>query len=277
MRRLICTAAAANCAGALFSCGGQVTRTTPTGSGGSQNTSTLNATSAQSTWIGTNGFGATATYTTTSDTPALPPIVVEPLDPSVLADGSGGDATRTADSAVSDAPVNFDVTPAPQGLAGFAFVVNGVVQTPLNCPSDNWEFAPPPNSTCGVTTSPPFACPGITSVVLANTGQVPMAYLAAALWSGQGHVPGVLTGDPYQLAGVLGPGAQVDITSVYNGGVVATLGSSEPFSLADAGKYLSDEGVISWPAGVSGSGGATQMEVAEIEIRTSCGMASVVW
>jgi len=123
----------------------------------------------------------------------------------------------------------------------------------------------------------PFGCSGVTSAVLVNTGQLPMAYIAASLWNGTGYVPGVLTGDPSQLVGVLNAGAQVDITSVYNGGIVAVLGSADPFSSPAAAKYESDEGTIPWPAGVAGSGGATQMQVAEIEMRTSCGVANVVW
>ena len=89
------------------------------------------------------------------------------------------------------------------------------------------------------------------------------------------------TGEQYELVGVLSPGAQVDITSVYTGaytgGAVAVLGSVNPFSYPDAGKYLSDEGVVPWPAGVSGSGGAAQMQVAQIEVRNACGKANPVW
>jgi hypothetical protein len=73
------------------------------------------------------------------------------------------------------------------------------------------------------------------------------------------------------------PGASVDITSVYVGGIVAVLGSSHPFVDPDAGKYVADGAQIPWPAGVTGSGGATQMYVAEIEIRDSCGTPSVAW
>jgi hypothetical protein len=127
---------------------------------------------------------------------------------------------------------------------------------------------------------PPWVppCPGERSARLVNTGQVPLAYFAANLWSvGSHYVPGVLTGDPNQLAGVLDPSGQVDITSVYTGGIAALLGSSRPFSSPDAGKYASDEGMIPWPAGVSGSNGAAQMWLAEVEVRTACGTADQVW
>jgi hypothetical protein len=162
------------------------------------------------------------------------------------------------------------------GLAGFEFIVNGVVQRPLTCPSANWEFPAPPNT---VTPSfmdggfseyvcaTPQMCPGITSVVIENTGQVSVAYIAQSSWNLPGHYePGVPTGEPDQLVGVLAPGAKVDITSVFVGDITALLGSSDPFS--PPGKNVSDEGTIPWPAGVAGSGGAQFMSLAEIDMYT---------
>jgi hypothetical protein len=190
------------------------------------------------------------------------------------ASSSSGVGASSSGSLAGDGSAKFNAAPA--GLAGFALLVNGVVQQPQTCPSDNWEFLPPPNgdgpSQCG------RPCDGIRSVVLVNAGQVALAYVAALEWDTTGYVPGVSTGDSGQMAGVLEPGNQVDITSVYDAGIVtAVVGSSEPFSFLDAGKYASDEGTIPWPAGVPGSGGATQMHVAEIEVRASCGIARVVW
>jgi hypothetical protein len=75
----------------------------------------------------------------------------------------------------------------------------------------------------------------------------------------------------------MNPGASVDITSVYVGGLVAVLGSSRPFVDPDAGKYVADGTTVPWPAGVAGSGGATQMYVAEIEIEDSCRSPAVYW
>jgi hypothetical protein len=55
-------------------------------------------------------------------------------------------------------------------------VVDNVVQHPMACPSDYWEFAPV----------------DATSVVLINTSQVPVAYTAASSWNIAAHyVPGV--------------------------------------------------------------------------------------
>jgi hypothetical protein len=69
----------------------------------------------------------------------------------------------------------------------------------------------------------------------------------------------------------------VDITSAYVGGIVAVLGSSHPFVDPDAGKYVADGATIPWPAGVTGSGGASQMYVAEIEITDSCQLPAIAW
>jgi hypothetical protein len=199
--------------------------------------------------------------------------------------GSSSGAGSGSSSGVADASAPVQFVPAPAGFAGFAFALNGVVQKPMACPSDNWEFVPfpavPPldagyqfygDDNCSITVP---MCRGVSSVILVNTAQVPMAYIASAFWSGTGWVPGVATGDPNELVGVLAPGAQVDITSVYDGGITAVLGSSDPFS--DGSKYVSDEGTIPWPAGVTGSEGAAQMNVAEIEVRTSCGKATAIW
>ena len=174
----------------------------------------------------------------------------------------GGRAPDDSDgSSPSDAWQDFDVVPPPAGLAGFAFIVNGVLQNPMVCPSADWEFPLPPGEESPTVAYPP-PIPGVRALIV-NTGTLPMPYLAQGLWYGFSHyVPGVSTGDSYQLAGVLDPGAQVDITSVYTGGAVALLGSAEPFSSPDAGKYVSDEGTIPWPAGVSGSVGAATMYIA---------------
>jgi len=136
----------------------------------------------------------------------------------------------------------------------------------MDCPSDDWEFPPTPQPDAGVH-----------SVLLINTGSAPMAYIAASLWMGTGYVPGVATGEPNQIVGVLDPGGKADITSVYAGGIIALVGSAVPFASPDAGKYVGDQATIPWPAGVPGSGGATQMWTAEIEPRDSCGLAYRVW
>lgn len=161
------------------------------------------------------------------------------------------------------------------GRARFAFLVNGVAQQPMSCPSDNWEFPP----TTGTTATPQTLaatcpatgmCPGVTSVQLMNTSAIPMAYIAAGTWELPSHFePGLPTGAPNQLFGVLDPGDSVDITSVYDGGITALLGSADRFSAP--GKDVSDEGTIPWPAGVRGSGGAQEMSLAEVEVYGACG------
>jgi hypothetical protein len=162
---------------------------------------------------------------------------------------------------------------APAGVAGFAFIVNDVVQHPMACPGADWEFLPYPGTDGSGAGCIP--CPGIQSVVLVNTGSLDMAYIAGPWWSGQNYVPGGYPGGQFG-AGVLAPGAFVDITAFYNTGDVAIVGSAEPFSAQDAA-YASDEGIIPWPVGVAGSGGATNMYVAEIEVRTSCSSVQQNW
>jgi hypothetical protein len=211
---------------------------------------------------------------------------------------SSGSSTSSSGSAPTDASVEFDAPPAPAGLAGFAFVVNGVEQTPLSCPAESWEYPPPaaqvrtsaadggpadgsptgptlPDTLCGTSLPPQPPCSGL-SVFLVNTGRYPVAYTAQTTWSGW-TPPGVPFGNPNELSGVMNPGASVDITSVYVGGLVAVLGSSRPFVDPDAGKYVADGTTVPWPAGVAGSGGATQMYVAEIEIEDSCRSPAVYW
>jgi hypothetical protein len=197
-------------------------------------------------------------------------------------DSGAGDDSSTGgwDAAIADGTIEdatFDVAPAPTGLAGFAFVVNGVVQKPMTCTGANWEFPwVPGEAEPGGNQYPPLA--GITSVFIVNTSTLPMPYLAQSYWFGNA-VPGGLSGQSYQLAGVLDPGMQVDITSVYLPGIVALLGSAVPFSAPDAA-YAADEGQIPWPNGVQGSGGATTMYVAEIEVPyqpMSCSGVSHQW
>ena len=188
--------------------------------------------------------------------------------------GSATDATLPPVDAASpplDAALgSLDASPA--GLAGFAFIVNDVVQHPMACPGVNWEFPPYPGTPADGNGCIP--CPGIKSVVLVNTGALDMPYIAGPYWSGQ-YVPGGYPGGDY-TAGVLAPGAYVDITAFYNTGDVAIVGSAEPFSYPDAA-YAADEGIIPWPLGVVGSGGATTMYVAEIEVRASCSPVQKNW
>lgn len=191
---------------------------------------------------------------------------------SSFASGSSG-SSFPSDSADASFPSGSSGSAFPSdssdsftGLAGFQFVINDQVEQPMDCPSDDWEFPPTPLPDAGAH-----------SVLLINTGSAPMAYIAASLWNGTGYVPGVATGEPNQLVGVLDPGGKVDITSVYAGGVIALVGSAVPFASPDAGKFVGDQATIPWPAGVAGSGGAAQMWTAEIEARDSCGLAYRVW
>lgn len=196
------------------------------------------------------------------------------LDVGRVGDSYDGGQTESDDAGGASNEASTEYAALP-GRAGFAFLVDGVVQQPMSCPSDNWEFPP----TTGTTANAPVLaatcpatgmCPGVTKVQLMNTSAIPMAYIAAGTWEVPGHFePGLPTGAPNQLYGVLDPGDSVDITSVYAGGITALLGSADPFSAP--GKDVSDEGTIPWPAGVRGSGGAQEMSLAELEVYGACG------
>ena len=128
-----------------------------------------------------------------------------------------------------------DSAVAPGELARFQLLVDGTPLMPLSCPSDDWEFPTPQ----GQGMASPQCMPLVTSASITNSGTVPFAYIAQGLWNlGVHYVPGVATGDSCQLVGVLAPGESIDITSVYQGGTVAVLGSAAPFSSADAGKTI---------------------------------------
>ena len=168
--------------------------------------------------------------------------------------------------------------PVAPGLAGFGFVIDNLVQHPMNCPSDDWEFLPSwmPAPNCeGGACNPPSS-----RAYFDQHRAVPRGVHRRGR---VGHrcacVPGVATGDPNELVGVLDVGAQVDISSVYHpGGIMALLGSSAPFSSPDAGKYTSDEGSIPWPAGVAGSEGSSTMWLAEeLKCATRAGLRPPEW
>jgi len=191
----------------------------------------------------------------------------------------GGEAANSAPDAGVDAlapktDASAEAASAASGISTFSFVVNGNVQAPMACSFAHWEFAPVSGQTM-CTGEPP--CPGIQSAHIVNTSMLSMPYVAQSIWASQGvSSPGVSAGGANQLSGVLAPGGILDITSIYVGGITAVLGSAEPFSAADAGAP-GDEGIIPWPVGVAGSGGATQMYVAEIEVYPSCQTVFHAW
>ena len=198
--------------------------------------------------------------------------------------GNGSDAgtSRGGGSGSSSGGVDsgsvFDATGGlgapPPGLAGFAFIVNDVVQHPMTCLGTHWMFAPQ-SGTAPVSGGGCMPCSGIKSVILVNTSSLDMPYIAAPTWNGNSYVPGANPGGDF-LAGVLAPGARVDLTSVYDSGAIAVLGSAEPFSSFDAG-FAYDEGQIPWPSGIAGSSGSSTMHIAEIEVYDSCRTVYKVW
>jgi hypothetical protein len=203
--------------------------------------------------------------------------------------GLGGDAAPIdaldatvvfGDAAPSDAahlfPVDVTAPPPPSGQAGVALIVDGVLQKPLDCPVEGFEFWPVNaygQPICAPTT---FTCPPGTFVVLENSSAFPIAYAAQPFWTAPAPPPGVMTGESTRESGFLQPGEEVDISQVFNAGTVALVGSVQPFADLDA-RYLSDVGSVPWPGGVPGSGGASQMQIAEIEIHPVCATPARVW
>ncbi len=198
---------------------------------------------------------------------------------SAASSGAASSGMASSDSGSSSSG-GADAARADAGAGLFAFVVNGVPQSPLSCAHTNWQFAPqvpvPAGSTACVG-GPPQAdaapyCTGVASAVIVDTGDVPLAYTAETIWDGarSEYPPGVDFGDPGELSGVLQPGGQVDVSSIYAGGVVAVLGSSMPFSAPSASRFVSDEGMIAWPPGVQGSEGSSVMYATEIEVVSDC-------
>ena len=215
--------------------------------------------------------------------PFIPPYLDVPTQMCILqwvmsVVSTGGGSGSGLDAGTNGGAGAGQLQPPPLGLAGFAFVVNDAVRSPMVCASENWEFAPFPTSADSACNPDPMrpGCPGVNSVYLVNTGKVAVAYYATNIWNGH-YVPGVATGAPLELAGVMNPGVSVNITSVFSGGFTALLGSSQPFSSSNSGKYAFDEGTIPWPKGVPGSGGSATMYVAQIEVAAACRKSSQQW
>jgi len=191
--------------------------------------------------------------------------------PPIGDDDSGSsetDASTTVpppDSGTSsfDASILDSALPDSSGssIETFELIIDGAVQTPRSCPADLWSYS----GTSGQPEPLDY---------IRNTGSVPLAYVAAPIWTvGLGHpyTPGETNpaGPMPQQAGILAPGASLDITAIYSGGYVAVLGASKPFSAG--GGQVDDEGAIPWPAGVPDSTGASMMFIAQIFVGQSCG------
>ncbi len=167
---------------------------------------------------------------------------VPPADAGVAIDGPSP-AESGVDAAGADAPL---------GLASFDLLVDGVVHPPIVC-------APEPLSYVIMS--------NYKNIAFRNSGSVAVALIIRPNWNlGVHYIPGATSGSGDEQAGVLAPGDRVDFTAEWgtaSKGIVAILGSAEPFTKPAAGTTF-DEGVIAWPNGVAGSGGATQMHVVEL-------------
>jgi hypothetical protein len=181
--------------------------------------------------------------------------------------GGGGGGTKgsgPADASPLDSALP-DSSASP--VETFELIYGTKVESPLSCPSEHWEFPLPSSS---------------AAVYLRNTGSVPLAYTAESpFYTGAIYSPGVPTGTPGELVGILAPGASVNLTSTVvkssDGWIIALVGASKPFSVYDGGYAASDETTIPWPKGVPDSAGATTMYVAQVESAPSCTPVAPVW
>jgi hypothetical protein len=174
-----------------------------------------------------------------------------------------------------DASTAFDALPLDSALRDvsasadgpFELLYGGVPQTPFSCPTSNWEFPWPGNSSF-----PDGSSSGTVTVTVRNTGGVPLAYIAEQMgWIlGVTYSPGVPTGESGEEVGVLAPGQSVDLVLQACTGScsIGLVGASKPFSARDGGFAAADERTIPWPQGVAGSGGSSTMYVAGISAVT---------
>jgi len=133
-----------------------------------------------------------------------------------------------------------DVTPAPT-TASISVRCNGAVVAKYACPDKRWEydFAP---------------CTAPRKVVLENTGTLPIAFIARRVWTGTSYVPNQATdGLSGEMVGVIAVASKVDISTAYNGGIFALVGSVSPFDAASLTAPMRDEGKAATTKAMLGS------------------------
>ena len=126
---------------------------------------------------------------------------------------------------------------------------------------------------CSVNGQAMPPCPGLTSVLIVNTGSFPIAYTAQPLWE-TGYPPGVPMADPNELTGVLG--ARGTHRHRFCLCWRNYRHARQQRAVLGSGQYENDEGVIPWPGGVA-SGGASQMFVAQIDVVGACEKLNGIW
>ncbi len=250
----VCRSVLACAALALAACGGIAIEPADGGNGG--------AASSGGSSSGSSGGGVAGS---SSGSPGSP----------VGDDDSGAGETEAStpipspDSGTSsfDASLLDSALPDSSGspIETFELIIDGAVQTPRSCPTELWNYS----GTSGQPEPLDY---------IRNTGSVPLAYIAAPVWTvglGTPYTPGETNpaGPMPQEAGILAPGASLDITAIYEGGYVALLGASKPFSAG--GGQVDDEGAIPWPAGVPDSTGASTMFIAQVYVNQTCGGAQL--
>jgi len=170
---------------------------------------------------------------------------------------SPGDAGDDGSATQNDAtPPSTDAGPP---TAKFDLLCNGEVLERHTCAKKRWEHD---------------KCPTILdagrTLVLRNTGEYAIAYIARKNWDGGGYKPGIETdGLSAERAGVLAPGARVDLAASYSGGTFAIFGAVKPFAEEARAAPLDDEGRVAWPKGDLGGVKADQIDVAQMTVTDS--------
>jgi hypothetical protein len=145
------------------------------------------------------------------------------------------------DAAVDSARPSVDASAADVAtgplVASIAFLCNGVALTRNACPDKRWEYDV-------------AACLKATTrkVVLQNTGEFPVAFIARRSWSLQTfYVPNQPTdGTSGEIVGVIAPHEQRDLSSAFDGGIVLLVGSVHPFDAAALATPMHDEGRVAY-------------------------------
>ncbi len=180
------------------------------------------------------------------------------IGPLVLAHCMGDDpATVNARDAGSDATMT--------GTAAIEVWCNGAPMVTLGCPSKRWEW----NFTCR-SDAGGIGWDGVL-VELRNAGRYPIAYTVREGWADDAkYVPGKPS-DGSELYGTLEPGATADVSSRFNGGIFALVGSVRPFAEQAYSAPKDDEGTIPWPDGALGTFAADHLFVSQLSTYTAFG------
>ena len=170
-----------------------------------------------------------------------------------------GEGIADAGDDTSPTPAN-DATPpandAGPSTAKFELLCNGKPLDRHTCPKKRWE-----HDRCGTVGD------AGRSLVLHNTGEYAIAYIARRNWGTITYTPGVATdGGAGEQTGIVAPNARVELAGSYNGGTFAIFGAVKPFAEAARATPLDDEGRVKWPRGDLGGIPTDEIDVAQMTV-----------